>query len=275
MRKTIDFLKTHPLITGIIAITIGVMATRVFKSDDISKILLLRILLTMAMSMFVYLISGEKTFEKCHTTTGYVVKWGLLTLIFSALLFIFLIVSVVTGHSPLVDGWYYKALMAVLLAVFVGLFEELTFRATFNDALLYTFRNSKHIFVWIAVISSFVFGVVHVISPTMFSQEAIAGTILKTVSTALAGFCFMILYWKTRNIWGVAIVHGMDDLTSFLQAALTEEKAKLGGADTYADVGTAGIVSYVIIIILSLIAAIIIWKKVGKTIDFEEIRQTW
>lgn len=96
MRKTIDFLKAHPLITGIIGVTIGVAATKVFTMDTIGKIAFLRIVLTMAMSMFVYLISREKSFENCHTTTGYVVKWGILTVIPELLLllgFVFLYIK--------------------------------------------------------------------------------------------------------------------------------------------------------------------------------------
>ncbi|MCR5237756.1 MAG: hypothetical protein K6E34_11205 [Lachnospiraceae bacterium] len=75
MRKVIDFMKGHPVITGIIGVTIGVAATKVLEMDTIGKVAFLRIILTMAMSMFVYLISGEKSFENCHTTTGYMVKW--------------------------------------------------------------------------------------------------------------------------------------------------------------------------------------------------------
>lgn len=200
MRKTIDFLKTHPLITAVIGLAIGVAATRCFIEHNLGKMALLRIILALAMSMIVYLISGEKTFENCHTTTGYVLKWGLLTLILNFLIFITTVLALVTGKSSLAEGWYARVPMALALGVFVGLFEELTFRAVINDALLYRFRNSKHIFVWIAVISSFVFGVVHVIGPDMFSSADIAGTLLKTVSTGLSGFCWLMLYWKTSTL---------------------------------------------------------------------------
>ncbi len=40
----------------------------------------------------------------------------------------------------------------------LGLYEETVFRVIINDAILYKFRNSKYVFVWIAVISSLVFG---------------------------------------------------------------------------------------------------------------------
>ena len=105
------------------------------------------------------------------------VKWGILTVI-SELIFLFgFLFMLIKGESVLAPGWPLRALLAVVACVFVGLFEELTFRVVINDALLYSFRNNKHIFIWIAIISSLVFGSVHVISA--ISSE--------TVSTGLFG----------------------------------------------------------------------------------------
>lgn len=275
MRKTIDFLKQHHIITAIIAVAVAFASTRLFVQDSIAIIALLRILLTMTMSMFVYLISREKTFENCHTTTGYVFRWGLVTIIFELILFVGFIGTLFSGESVAAAGWPTRLLLAIVACIFVGLFEELTFRAVINDALLYSFRNNKHIFIWIAVVSSLVFGAVHVIGPNMFSSGAITGTLLKTVSTAISGLCWLILYWKTRNIWGIALIHGLCDFTTFIQSAITETTAKLGGAENYSNTGAIGNGIYIAQIVFSLIALIILWNKIGKKIDFEEIRNNW
>ena len=199
MRETIDFMKKHPVITGIIGVVIGTVTIKAFPQDSISKIALLRIVLTMAMSMFVYLISGERSFMNCHTNTGYVLKWGVLTIILELLLFLSVIYLFVSGVKAVVPGWPLRLLFAVIACIFVGLYEELIFRVIINDAILYGFRNNKHVFIWIAVISSFVFGVVHVMGPNMFAPQAITGTILKTVSTGLGGFCWLILYFLYKK----------------------------------------------------------------------------
>ena len=47
-------------------------------------------------------------------------------------------------------------------AAFVGLFEEVAFRALINDAIVYQFRSFKHVFLLSAVLSSLIFGYVHV-----------------------------------------------------------------------------------------------------------------
>lgn len=46
---------------------------------------------------------------------------------------------------------------------FVGLFEELTYRALINDAILYQYREKKGVFVAIAIVSSFIFGIIHIL----------------------------------------------------------------------------------------------------------------
>ena len=228
------------------------------------------------MCMFVYLISREKAFVNSAKETGYVVKWGLLTLIVPAMGFIAQIYSIIAGKTDFEGGWLGRTLGAVCLSIFVGLFEELTFRVAINDSLLYRFRNSKHIFVWIAVISCLVFGLVHVLSLSAFSSPmAFSLAMLKTISTAFDGAILLVLYWKYRNVWALAIVHGIGDFPTFLESALTERTVHFGGADNYINSGLAGFVTYGLMIICAAVVFVIVWKKVGRTIDFEEIRKTW
>ena len=59
MKKVIDFMKGHPIITGIIGVATAVAAIKALAQDSIGVMALIRIVLTMAMSMFVYLISGR------------------------------------------------------------------------------------------------------------------------------------------------------------------------------------------------------------------------
>lgn len=145
-----------------------------------------------------------------------------------------------------------------------------------NDALLYSFRNHKHIFIWIAIISSLVFGAVHVITGSIFTSPMAFGlAVLKTLSAGICGVCWLLMYWKTRNLWGIALLHALCDFPTFLQSALTEVNVSLGGAENYTGAGVAGLAVYLVQIVCSVIAFIILWKKVGKTIDFEDIRRNW
>ena len=277
MRKAIDYMKTHPIFTGTLGVALCVTAIKVLNPDGrLFAMALFRLLIIFAMSMFVYLISGTKSFEKCHSTTGYELKWNLPILITSLLFSFMVLISILMGVLSVAEDWPVRLAGAACLFSTVGLVEELTFRVIINDAILYRFRNSKHVFVWIAIISSFVFGVVHVIGADILaSPMSVTTSVLKTVSTGLAGFCWLILYWKTRNVFGIAIAHSLFDFFSGAAGLLISETTEVGGAQTYVGVGGNGAIFYVVMVIIDIIIARFLWKHVGRTIDFEEIRRTW
>lgn len=273
MRKCIDVLKRSPIITAVIGVATVFAAMKILsaRDGDLLKMFALRVLLFLSMCVFVYLISREKAFENCHTTTGYVVRWGLLPMILPILLFPLNF----TSGDPLADNWPVQLILSCLVCLFVGLYEEMAFRVTINDAILYKFRDSKHVFVWVAIISSLVFGGVHVLGAGMQSGLSVVSALLKTIQTALFGFCLLILYWKTRNIWGIALVHAIYDGLSTVPEAIFSDTADLGSADSYVNSGGNGILSLLGYILFLMIGAVILWIKVGRKIDFEEIRKTW
>ena len=47
-----------------------------------------------------------------------------------------------------------------------------------------------------------------------------AQAVLKTVSCAIFGLALLLLYWKTRNIWACAIVHGLFDFFPSISGAI-------------------------------------------------------
>ena len=270
-------MKTHPLFTGAFAVALSVASIKILNPDArLFPMALLRVLIIFAVSMCIYLISGTKAFEKCHTTTGFIMKWNVLVMILEIILGISALLMIFSGETPLVAEWPSRLAGAVVLFSTVGFVEELTFRVAISDAILYRFRNSKHVFVWIAVVSSLVFGGVHIIGANIFESPLVFGTsMLKLLSTAVTGLFWLILYWKTRNVFGIAIGHSIYDFITVGFSLLTSETAQVGGAETYAGGGVIAIGGYLAQILFEVIPLIILWKKVGKTIDFDEIRKTW
>ena len=274
MRKCIDFLKQSPIITGVIGVVVAVGGMKILSAGDgdLLKMFALRVLLFLSTCVFIYLVSREKAFENCHTTTGYVVKWEILTLFYPIVM---LPVNFILGKSPAVN-WLIQLILSVIVCLFVGLYEEAVFRVLINDAILYKFRNSKHVFVWIAIVSSFVFGAVHVITPSIFSSPLAFGTaMLKIIQTGLYGFCLLIMYWKTRNILGIALAHAIYDGLTVVPGAILNDTSDIGSADMYVNSGSTGMILYMVLIVVIGVAAAIIWRKVGREIDFDEIRKAW
>ena len=126
------------------------------------------------------------------------------------------------------------------------------------------------------VISSLVFGAVHMIGSPLTSALDWAQAALKTLSSAMIGVAFMILYWKTRNVFAIGLVHGLYDFLNELSLVIGGS-ANLG-AGNYVVQGSDAIIAIITMgvqMLIGLVFALIVWKKVGKTIDFEELRRTW
>ena len=283
MKKVLEFLKKQPLLTAVIGAAVSVGGIKLLSCDTQFATGLLRVILSLAMCAVLYLISGTKTFDQCEKTTGFVIKR------FSGFIIFTVALTVVTGTFAVLGNRVVgedvmqlqkniplQFILNAFICFFVGIFEELIFRAVVNDGIVYQFRNRKGVFAASAVIGSLFFGWVHIMSadvsePLLFAQAA-----LKTISTGLFGFGLLILYWKTRNIWGCALAHGLYDFLAGINGCIYVSGEKTG--DTYVRTGiqgVAGLVTLVLDLILSLIFVIHIWKKVGKTIDFEEMRKSW
>ncbi len=277
MRKLIDFMMTQPLLTGIVGIFVAMFS--IHNCNTVGDALsegTLRMLLSGTMAFFLYFVSREKTLRKCGVETGYVVKVLSPLLITSGFFGGLGLLSNIMEGTPLLDGWLYNFAVTLFEMLFVGLFEEIAFRALINDAIIYQFRKFKYVWVLAAVVSSFIFGYVHVMYEPLNSPLMVGQVVGKTISTGLFGLASLFLYWKTRNIWACGLLHGLFDFLTCLPIILFE--APEIGDSSYAVQGEEGlsvIIIYAIDILINAIICIIIWKKIGKTMDFEEMRENW
>ena len=274
MTKFFEFLKKQPLVTAALTVVVAVLAIRLPQETYWMRCVL-RILMCGTTLFFLYLVSGEKTLSQGDNQTGYVFKHLAGILILSVLAGGFGFVTTLKD-SGVEDGVLLRTVTLFFMFLFACLFEELCFRAVLNDAIVRQFRNCKGVFVISAVVSCLVFGAVHVIGSPLTDGLAWAQAVLKALSCAVVGFAFLILYWKTRNVWAIGLVHGLYDFFSSLSLTLGA-KAEIG-AGNYVHGGEQGVASVVIFSVQLVITALItlgIWKKVGKTIDFEEMRKNW
>ena len=274
MTKFFELLKKQPLFTAVLAVAVAVLAIKLPQPTYWNKCVL-RILMCGTTLFFLYLISGERTISQSNAQIGYTFKN----------LFGFLIIAFIMGllgifgtiQSGSVEGGILLRLITLpLMFLFACLFEELCFRAVLNDAIVYQFRHSKNVFFVSAVVSSLVFGVVHIIGSPVTNAVEWGQAILKTLSCAVMGFAMLILYWKTRSVWAIGLVHALFDfLTSF---GLIFEGTTSLGAGTYVQAGKEGVVGIIVLGLQTLISAAItlrVWKRVGKAIDFEAMRENW
>ena len=273
LRRYINFMKKHPLITAVIAIAYALICIMSLPTTSYFQGLVVRTLLCGAMGFFLYQISGDKTLAASYNSTWYVIKVAMGFWIFALLIGI--LGLILSANAPVHDNVLLQMLTVFLMFVFVGLFEEMAFRAVINDAIVYQFRDKKYVFVLSAVCCSLVFGAAHIIGADLSTPLAWGQALGKTISTGVFGLALLLLYWKTRNIWACGVVHGVYDFLLAIRMGLFD----LGTYKTeYVMEGEAGkstIIVYVVSTLIDLFILWIVWKKVGRKINYQEMREIW
>ncbi len=277
LKKYIEFMKRSPLITAALCIVYVVVCFKTVPTETDFQFFIVRTMLCGAVCFFLYQISGDKTLASCYVSTGYVIKNSLGFLVMSLIMGSVMLISYIEERVPLKENPALGFIIIFLMFISVGLFEELAFRAVINDAIIYKFREKKYVFAVSAAVSSVVFGAVHIVGefePT--SAVAWGQAIAKTLETGVFGLALLILYWKTRNIWACGVAHGLFDFFAGYTEGLFVT-AKTPGS-SYINTGEDGVrilITYVVIAAINAVLTYIVWKKVGKTIDFEKMRQEW
>ena len=101
-------------------------------------------------------------------------------------------------------------IMLIPLCFFIGLFEEFLFRGWIQNEFIEKFGNtSKGRFLSI-LLASLVFGVVHVIN-VLGGTQGLFESILQALNAIACGFFLGCVYYRTKNIFGNAILHGFYD----------------------------------------------------------------
>ena len=274
----IDSIRKVPLLSAAAAIGTALIFLRMFRTYDIMAAAFLRFSLAALMAGCLYLISGRKTFEKCFRQTEYAVTILSPILIYAILLSLarfYLYYS--TNGGNLAEGWPVKLASCLILMMSVGLFEELMCRAVLCDAFIYQFRSFKGVFVLTGIAVSFIFGFLHVAGSPVNNPLMLAQAVLKTVSTGILGFSLLMIYWKTRDAVGCAVVHALYDFLLIGPAALFGDLnlENFGGYVLEGSAGKSVVVVLCVDMMIELVLMALIWRKVMGTIDFEEMRRDW
>ena len=276
MGTFLKFLKKQPLVTAAVAIVAAMAAIKLIPCKEFLQVGIVRMVLCFAMLFFLYLISGEKSMgtsdENNTGTTRYVIQ---ASLGFWILAVIAGVVAFLGTVEEFTKGWLINLITLFFMMLFSGLFEELAFRAVLNDAVIYQFRSSKHVFLISAVVTSLVFGAAHVIGSDLSTMSAIGQASMKTLFTGIIGLAFLLLYWKTRNIWACGLVHGIYDFLASFSRAFSGNTMEVNYVTADMEIGMSFIVTYTVFILIVLVITLFIWKKIRKDIDFEKIKETW
>ena len=195
----------------------------------------------------------------------YLIVWVAIALIFVA--------YAIYSQGGLSEGSCYKLMTALLVGLTVGIVEEFSFRGLVFGGLLQKLGNSKKGVILAAVISSFLFGLMHTIIPMVNGEVNSLETILtssgKIIQTGVMGMVVAFAYYKTRNLYTVALFHGVNDLLQLL-CTLSSENASVDISYVNGDAQT-GIYGLFIMYGISIVMMIPMLIKGIKDVKADEL----
>ncbi len=150
-----------------------------------------------------------------------------------------------------------------ILYVGIGLYEEAFFRGVLLNRLLAPLGRSSAAVILCMIISSLIFGWIHL---WLDSPEDTTGKILavlKTLQRGMFGFVLAVALLKVRELGSVIIVHSVNDFLMMASSVL-EEDLSLSGDYTAVEDTQAAFITYGLLLageILPLILAILALRK--------------
>lgn len=142
-------------------------------------------------------------------------------------------------------------LLFVLCMAAVGVTEELTFRGMIAG-MFYEKYGATPAGVWLSVMaSSLLFGLVH-ITNAIGGAASLSGVLIQMVGAIALGMCLAALYFRCRNLWAVAAVHGFMDFCALLTSGVFQGDSLTDIIDGYSAVSLVSFGIYVVIALILL-----------------------
>lgn len=165
------------------------------------------------------------------------------------------------------------AILNLLLGcLLIGICEEFLCRGWLLNEFLERYGDTKKGIWYSIIISGIIFGLMHIGNIFTIGQ-AVSTTITQIVSATGSGILFGLIYYKTKNIWSVIILHGLWDFSLFLGdvAPITESVEIINGFSVIGIVFTILMVGAELLNIIPYIKDIDAKPKNGSVITFSVV----
>lgn len=215
--KLRTLIRKYPLLTAFFALAVTfIMLLAIPIGDSPLEKLGQEIPLALFTVILLLAIGGPALIQLKTTGLGFTFKKSILYLASGILALVAIIVAMLSPESTLQPNWTILLVQAAIFYLLLGIFEEGLFRGVILHALLAKMGKTRRGVIGAVTLGAFIFGFVHVVLSWCYggvdlSAIGLLQAILKTLSAGIAGFFFSAMYLKTRNIWGVALVHGLSD----------------------------------------------------------------
>ncbi len=168
-----------------------------------------------------------------------------------------------TGTLTMQPAW--KIAVYIVCFLLVGFAEEVFFRG-----LIANFLFDKHAKnpagVWTATIwSGLLFGLMHMINILSVDANGAVGVIVQVVSVTAMGMALTAIYYRTRNIWVVVLLHAFNNIWAGFSSGFFDGSSLTDTIGSYSPIQCIGAIPFLIVTIILLRP-----KKLREIIPEEE-----
>ena len=184
---------------------------------------------------------------------------GLTVIIYTSFASIVYFVAMVSEGTPMKS--VPEILFFALFVFLVGFAEELLCRGIMTETMLRKYGNTKN-GIWLSILTSSIsFGLLHLTNILM--GQSVLDTGVQVITATCVGIFFNAIYVRHRNVYAIALIHGMIDFVAMWEQGFFQGSAIL---KVYEESTTATSVAEAIGIvimngILFLIPAFVILRK--------------
>jgi CAAX amino terminal protease family. len=183
---------------------------------------------------------------------------GLAIIIYTALYSLFLLAIMLLGETPFKS--VPEIIMFVLFVFLVGFSEELLCRGIMTETMLRKYGNTKK-GIWLSIlVSSVGFGLLH-FSNILMGQSVI-DTVVQVIATTFIGVFFNAIYVRHRNVYAIALIHGLIDFVAmFIQGVIQGNAILKVYEDSTAATTAFEAIITVLVHCLFLVTSLVILRK--------------
>ena len=177
------------------------------------------------------------------------------------------------GTLTMQPAWY--IIIYIICFLLVGFTEELFFRG-----LIANFLFDKHAKnpagVWTATIwSGLLFGLMHLVNLlSMEDVNTVVGVLVQVVSVTAMGMALTAIYYRTRNIWVVVLLHAFNNIWAGFSSGFFDGASLTETIGSYSPIQCIGAIPFIIVTLVLLrpkkLREIIPEQSVSADITVEE-----
>ena len=225
------FARSHPLLVTAVGLAIGLAVIWFVPSDgSLANMMFIRLGLTIVMFAIMAVAAGCNIIVPNAKSIGLSFKKSIYPLVVALVMGVFVLLGTAMKNEGMVSDWPLQLALVIMLCLLVGTFEEGLFRGIVFSGLLARFGETRRGLIGAGL--------------------DMAQAALKTLQAGILGAFLAALFLKTRNIWGIALVHGLNDLFVMLGDALFSGTTSTTYVNNDAMMASASVVMYGVFFLL-------------------------